>query len=126
MLLATACVGVYFGYQWYIEQEHQDFLRNQEECRRIERELKAYYDSLEAVEVARKDSMAREVALPSGSSSTPSSYSHSSNNSYDEEDVKEHPGTSPDDPMFGFDYWDDEDDAYEMDRNQSDAYPDDW
>jgi len=44
----------------------------------------------------------------------------------DEEQADEHPGTKPDDPMFGYDYWDDEDDAYEMDRNQSDPYPDDW
>lgn len=44
----------------------------------------------------------------------------------DEVDERKHPGTPPDDGMFGFDYWDDEDDAYEMDRNQQDAYPDDW
>lgn len=37
-----------------------------------------------------------------------------------------HPGTKPDDPLFGFDPWDDEDDAYSVERNQIDAYPDEW
>jgi len=37
-----------------------------------------------------------------------------------------HPGTKPDDPLFGFDPWDDEDDAYDVERNQIDPYPDEW
>lgn len=37
-----------------------------------------------------------------------------------------HPGTKPDDPMFGFDPWDDWDDAYNLERNDIDPYPDEW
>lgn len=42
--------------------------------------------------------------------------------------TRKHRGTSPDDGMFGFDYYDDEDDEYHMERNQSDPYPNerDW
>lgn len=37
-----------------------------------------------------------------------------------------HPGTKPDDEMYGFDPWDDEDDAYNVERNQQDPYPNEW
>lgn len=55
--------------------------------------------------------------------------SHSSY--YDTEEYQErkakHRGTPPDDG-FGFDYYDDEDDEWNVERNQYDAYPDesDW
>lgn len=61
-----------------------------------------------------------DTSMPEESSSLPSCSCPSRNV------VEGHSGTSPDDAMFGFDYYDDEDDAYEMDRNQIDAYPDDW
>lgn len=47
---------------------------------------------------------------------------HSSKN-YSKED---HQGTTPDDGTFGYDYWDSPDDRYEMERNQMDAWPDEW
>lgn len=37
-----------------------------------------------------------------------------------------HPGTKPDDGLFGFDPWDDEDDAYSLERGFQDPYPDEW
>lgn len=37
-----------------------------------------------------------------------------------------HPGTKPDDGLFGFDPWDDEDDAYNLERTIIDPYPNEW
>lgn len=37
-----------------------------------------------------------------------------------------HQGTSPEDGAFGYDYWDSPDDLYEIERNQMDAWPDEW
>ena len=51
--------------------------------------------------------------------------SSSRNRAREEEDYE---GTSPDDGMFGFDYWDDRDDRYHDERNETDPYPneEDW
>lgn len=44
----------------------------------------------------------------------------------DDPDYVSRRGTPLDDGAFGYDYWDDPDDRYEMDRNQMDAFPDEW
>ena len=46
---------------------------------------------------------------------------------YDEQDVEDaHPGTKPDDGMFGFDPLDDLDDSYDVERYSEDPYPDEY
>lgn len=133
LLVAVCVVPVAVGgWQEYQKkrrwQEYQDSIETRRECDRIERALKEYYDSIALADRPSPQpspSMGRENGA--GAVKVPSTSLRMTSGGYeDEEDAREHPGTPPDDGMFGFDYWDDEDDAYEMDRNQTDAYPDEW
>lgn len=134
LLVAVCVVPVAVGgWQEYQKkrrwQEYQDSIETRRECDRIERALKEYYDSIALADSLRRidNGGADAVDHGAGAVKVPSTSLRMTSGGYeDEEDAREHPGTPPDDGMFGFDYWDDEDDAYEMDRNQTDAYPDEW
>jgi len=87
-------------------------------------------------EECQQDSITDNDTISPSSSKTYGGYSDSYN--YESEDYEAneepkskyandgHPGTKPDDGLFGFDPYDDEDDAYDVERNQIDPYPDEW
>jgi len=95
-------------------REHLDSLEYQ---RHIDDSLKQAQAALdEAERQARiKEYMKNYKPRKYGSSSAGSEYAGDG-----------HPGTKPDDPLFGFDPWDDEDDAYNLERNIIDPYPGEW
>ena len=94
----------------------------------------AYLDSLYRANhmsvKADSDTLVRRSVTadyPSGSGRSQSTYNDDDNDESESSYAHDgHPGTKPDDPLFGFDPWDDEDDAYNVERNQQDPYPDEW
>lgn len=87
-------------------------------------------DSLNALRLAEQDSLdsIRKAVKPetqrkSKNTEQPKKVKKNSESRYQNDG---HPGTKPDDGLFGFDPWDDEDDAYHMERNQIDPYPGEW
>lgn len=93
------------------------------ECRKCNNENFDEYELLgcDSISLDYDTSLAeKEESVLTVSSTT---YTSSSQSKYANDG---HPGTKPDDPLFGYDYYDDADNAYEMERNQIDAYPDDW
>lgn len=113
MTLYESCEGNRSGkqpYHYTIEDGEESIEAEEgEECE----------DSIESKE--------SEVKISEGSSKYHSGSYHSSSRESESEYANDgHPGTKPDDGLFGFDPWDDEDDAYDVERNQVDPYPDEW